>query len=187
MKILNKIIYWWKFEGKYLHREIPRSIKSLIRWFPIIWKDRDWDDHYIWIILENKLTFQAKYIGGRDYHLNAKRDAEIMMTCVRLIQRVREEYYKMEYSDYHKSEFHWDNIIDRPGHKQLRIEELSENFDEYFKKYPRIHKKVLVMENAPFNRSQKCGIAMNIANINHDRARKLLFKIMEDHIEGWWD
>ena len=30
-------------------------------------------------------------------------------------------------------------------------------------------------------------IAMNISRINHDRARKLLFKIMEDHIESWWD
>jgi hypothetical protein len=30
-------------------------------------------------------------------------------------------------------------------------------------------------------------IAMNIAHINQDRARKLLFKIMEENIEGWWD
>ena len=30
-------------------------------------------------------------------------------------------------------------------------------------------------------------IAMNIGHINHDRARKLLFKIMEESIESWWD
>jgi hypothetical protein len=30
-------------------------------------------------------------------------------------------------------------------------------------------------------------IAMNIGYINHDRARKLLFKIMESEIEKWWD
>ena len=30
-------------------------------------------------------------------------------------------------------------------------------------------------------------IAMNIGYINHDRARKMLFKIMEENIEGWWD
>jgi hypothetical protein len=28
---------------------------------------------------------------------------------------------------------------------------------------------------------------MNIGHINHSRARKLLFKIMEENIEGWWD
>jgi len=30
-------------------------------------------------------------------------------------------------------------------------------------------------------------IAMSIAHINHDRARKLLFKLMEENIERWWD
>jgi ribosomal protein L1 len=30
-------------------------------------------------------------------------------------------------------------------------------------------------------------IAMNIGYINHDRARKLLFKLMEENIEKWWD
>jgi hypothetical protein len=36
-------------------------------------------------------------------------------------------------------------------------------------------------------REDKQVIAMNIGHINHDRARKLLFKIMEENIEGWWD
>jgi hypothetical protein len=30
-------------------------------------------------------------------------------------------------------------------------------------------------------------IAMNIAHINQDRAHKLLFKIMEENIQKWWD
>jgi len=30
-------------------------------------------------------------------------------------------------------------------------------------------------------------ISMNIGHINHDRARKLLFKLMEENIEKWWD
>ena len=30
-------------------------------------------------------------------------------------------------------------------------------------------------------------IAMEIARENQDRCRKLLFKIIEENIEGWWD
>jgi hypothetical protein len=30
-------------------------------------------------------------------------------------------------------------------------------------------------------------LAMNVAHLNHERARKLLFKIMEENIERWWD
>jgi hypothetical protein len=33
----------------------------------------------------------------------------------------------------------------------------------------------------------KREIAREISRINHDRAKKLLFKILEENIEGWWD
>ena len=32
----------------------------------------------------------------------------------------------------------------------------------------------------------KQRIAHNIGYYNHNRARKLLFKIIEENIEGWW-
>ena len=176
---------WYKI--KYNIKQFFSNIRNLIRWFPIMWKDRDWDDYYIWIILETKLKNQAEYIKKRGHHLDADRDAERMMTCVRLIQKVKDEFYQMEYSDYHKSEYHFDDIPDKPGYSQLRIEELSENFDDYFKKYPRIYKQVMAMKKTSFSRSEKSGIAMNMAWINHKRAKSLLFKLLNQHIETWWD
>ena len=62
-------------------RDFIQGIKTLIRWFPIIWKDRDYDDHFIWEILKFKIRNQADYIGSKDRHVSAKRDAEIMMLC----------------------------------------------------------------------------------------------------------
>jgi hypothetical protein len=67
---------------------------------------------------------------------------------------------------------------------------LEENFDDYFKKYPLIYKRVLNGEgiiNREGREDDKQLIAMNIGYINHDRVRKLLFKTMEENIEGWWD
>ena len=100
---LENIRLWWKFEGRYYHKDFVNGVKNLIRWFPVIWKDRDWDDHFIWELMMKKITFQAKYIGDQDRHTRAKRDAEIMMTCVRLMERVKEEYYGTEYIDYHET------------------------------------------------------------------------------------
>ena len=71
-------------------RYFINSVKNIIRWFPIIWKDRDWDGWYIYTILETKIKHQAEYIGSKDRHVEAKRDAERMMTCVRLIQKVKD-------------------------------------------------------------------------------------------------
>jgi len=161
-------------------------IKNLIRWFPIIWKDRDWDDHYIWEILKFKLKNQAQYIGYHNRHVSAKRDAEIMMTCVCLIDKIQNEYYQSEHMNYHESDYNWVDC-DIPNHKQLEIVEKSEHYDDYFKKYPHIYKQVIKAEKLPFQKNDKGGIAINISHINHNRARKLLFTLMERNIERWWD
>jgi hypothetical protein len=170
-----------------------RGVKNLIKWFPVVWKDRDWDHRYIFDILEHKLKSQAKYIGDRDIHVSAKRDAEIMLTCVRLMERVRDEFYQMEYQDYHQTEYWFEDIKDKPGYSTWESEIESEDFDNFFKKYPLIYKRVLNGEGwvkydeKNTESERKMGMAMNIGHINHNRARKLLFKIMEENIEAWWD
>jgi hypothetical protein len=164
----------------YKIKQFFRRIHNLYRWFPIIWKDQDWDDHYIFEILKFKLKNQAKYIGDHNRHTTAKRDAEIMMLCVRLIEKVQDEYYGCEYMDYHKSDFRWLDT-NNPDTKELDIVELSEHFDDYFKKYPLIYRMV------PDLKAPKHKIAMQIARINEERAHKLLFKILEQNIRRWWD
>jgi hypothetical protein len=76
----------------YKIKQFFRRIYNLYRWLPIIWKDQDWDDHYIWEILKFKLKNQSKYIGTKDRHVSAKRDAEIMMLCTRLIDKIQSQY-----------------------------------------------------------------------------------------------
>ena len=188
----RRIWLWWNHDGKYLHKEIKWGIQNLIYWFPIIWKDRNWDDHYIFDVLKHKLKAQAKYIGDRDFHTQAQLDAKRMRLCVKLIQLIQDEPYAMEYMDYHKDRVWFTDCEDRPGSSLYNSEEVWENYDEFFKKYPLVYKRVLKGEG-PFTldgRDEadiKRIIAMNIAHINQDRARKLLFKIMEENIEGWWD
>ena len=188
-KMINNIKLWWKFDGSYIPLNIISGIKSVWYWLPIIWKDCNWDHGYIFDILSHKLKAQSVYIGGRGIHVNAKRDAEIMMTCTRLIEKVQGEFYGMEYADYYEDK-HWFTPTEKEGYSELNSETLNENFDAYFKKYPLIYKRVMSGEGV-FNRDgrddDKKIIAMNIAHINHDRARKLLFKIMEQNIESWWD
>lgn len=179
---------WWNQEGKYLHITIKRGIKSIWYWLPVIWKDRHWDSHYIFEIMMHKIKAQSKYIGERDIHTRAKRDAEVMMTCVRLMEKVQDEFYSSEYSDYHKTK-HWFEPAEEEGYSTWESRQLEENFDDYFAKYPLIHKRVLKGEGIfKLNgEDDKQRIAMNIGNINHERARKLLFKLMEQNIERWWD
>lgn len=187
---------YWKTIG-WRSKELGRSVKSLIRWFPIVWKDRDWDDHFIWELMKNKLRWQAKYIGDRDWHTRAQMDAKRMRLCANLMDKVQDEFYPMEYMDYHESNINFSDIPNKPGYKELYIKTLSEKFDEYFKKYPLVYKKILADKKLQVFRITadegetetdiKQRIAMNIGHYNHNRARKLLFRIMEENIECWWD
>lgn len=165
-----------------------RKLKNLWRWFPVIWKDEDWDDYYIFEILKFKLKNQAKYIGDRDFHTRAKRDAEIMNLCVHLIDKVQTEYYNTEYLDYEESKFNFIPIEGTTSSK-LEIEYTSDNLNDYFNKYPLVYNKVVTKHNLVESDDPevKHRIAMYMSRINHERACKLLFKVMERNIERWWD
>jgi hypothetical protein len=198
--ILNNkenIVYWWRQTGiRQFFRNIKYGVKNLIKWFPTIWKDRDWDQVFIYTILAKKLEFQAKYIGDRDFHTESKRDAERMNLVVRLINLQQDEFYRMEYMDYEEVEHWFEPVPEHPGYKEWKHETISERYDEYFSKYPRQYKKVLNGEGI-FIKQKKDGyvvdsndkhrIALEIAHMNQERCKKLLFKIMSDHIERWWD
>jgi hypothetical protein len=187
-EVKEKISNWIWMNIGWRFRYIYRKIRNLIRWTPIIWKDQDWDHTFIFEILKFKLKNQAKYIGGQDRHTTAKRDAELMMTCVRLIDRIQDGFYDGEYADYHEADFRFEDCEDKPGYSQLHIDEISNRFLEYFAKYP-IQYKRAIDPNTHWYYTEKTDktIAMWIGNENQKRAQTLLFKIMNEKIQGWWD
>ena len=167
------------------------NVYNLIRWFPVIWKDRDWDDYYIWEILKFKLKNQAKYIGDSDTHTRAKYNAEKMMLCARLIDKVQDEYYLMEHMDYHESDYNWLDVEDKPGYKELEIIEVSERYDEYFNQHRAAVRKILAnKEHQIFELAEekyKKRLAMNLSHYNEKRAQDILFRLLNRDIRGWWD
>ena len=188
--IFRRIELWWGHEGKYYHKFLREGIKNIIYWFPIIWKDRNWDHDYIFRILKHKLKAQAKYIGSKDRHTRAQYDSQRMKLCVNLIQKLQDSYYEMEYMDYAKDRHWFEPCGDKEGYSTWESENIWERYDDFFKKYPNMHRRVLKGEGfAPIKgrEDDKHFIAMSIGHMNYDRAHKLLFRIMERDIRGWWD
>ena len=130
-----RLYRWLRWKLPYQHKYIKYGVKNLYKWFWVIWNDRDWDHHYIFQVLKFKLEKQANHLAENGFHNNAQRDAELMMTCVRLIDKLQNEYY----------------------------------YDELCKSGVRSSEAV------------KNVIA------KHNKAKRLLFKIMNDRIEEWWD
>ena len=130
-----KLYRWVRWKLPYQHKYIKYGVKNLYKWFWVIWNDRDWDHYYIFQVLKFKLEKQANHLAENGFHNNAQRDAELMMTCVRLINKLQNEYY----------------------------------YDELCKSGVRSSEAV-----------------QNVI-AKHKKAKRLLFKIMNDRIEEWWD
>jgi hypothetical protein len=176
----------WRF------KELKRGVINIWKWLPIIWRDRDWDHFYIYQILEFKLRKQANYISTMDRHTTAQEDARDMLTCAELINRVKEGYYDSEYMDYHESEFEFLDIEDKPGFSELKIDIISEDFDSYFKKYPSWHRRAInhIKENQKrftTDHNDKKLVAMIMGDLRQEKAKELVFKMIANKINGWWD
>jgi hypothetical protein len=179
--MIERIKLWWKFEGRYYHRDFINGIKNIWNWFPTIWKDRDWDSSYIYEILIHKLEKQATYIYKYGNHVSAERDAEKMFLCARLARIQQEELYMDEYYATYKMKWEFVPTDETEEWFTMESEMLSENFIDYFAKYQRQYRSI---DKTDLDKQE---IARKIAYNNQERSRKLLFKIMEENIERWWN
>lgn len=174
------------------YKNLKQGIKNLWYWLPVIWKDRNYDEHYIYEVLKHKLKAQAKYIGDKNRYTKAQQDARRMIICTKLIQLCQDETYDIEYMNYVKDRSWFTPCEDDPDHFTWNNEIIAEDLNDFFKKYPLIYKRVMNGEG-PFTldgkneKEIKRRIAMNICHINQQRAHKLLFKIIEQNINSWWD
>lgn len=162
------------------------GIRNVFIWFKTIYKDRNWDSHYIFEIIKFKLLQQRNYLVKANRHEGVPMLNRDITLCLNLIELVQSEYYSMEYMDYCKNDY---NFIDcgeeHPGCKELDIVPVWENFDEYFKKYKTAVKKVLKKDRNLSSSKQK--LAMVLAQYNQQRCHDLLFKVLSEKINHWWD
>ena len=165
-------------------RSFLTGCKNIIKWFPILWKDRDWDQWHIFTILQKKIEFQRNEIINANRHTEIDIDNRDMTIVLNLIERVKDEYYRTEYLEFEVSEFRFIPVKDNPNLKELLIDVISDQYDEYLLRYPSTVRKVIRKNGDDLDKKTLC---LYVARENHKKATNLLFKILKDRIERWWD
>ena len=160
------------------------GVKNIFRWAPTLYKDKDWDSWYIYNILQKKIEYQRKEIINANRHTDIDRDNRDMTIALNLLERVKDDYYGMEHVDYSKTEFDFIPVEGNSNLKEMKMTVLSENYDEFLKKYPSSVRKVLKEKGNDLEKDTLCHY---VAIHNQEKARKLLFKLLEQKIERWWD
>ena len=68
------------------------GISNLIKWFPLIWKDRDFDHGYLYDILYFKLGEMQKFFESDNaWSADAKEYAKQIKECRKLLYRIMNE------------------------------------------------------------------------------------------------
>jgi hypothetical protein len=160
------------------------GVKNIFRWIPTLYKDKDWDPWYIYNILQKKIEFQRQKIINANRHTEIDRDNRDMTIALNLLERVKEDFYTTEYLDYDETKYDFIPVKDNPNLKEMVKTILSETYDEFLKKYPSSVRKVLKEKGNDLEKDVLCHY---VARHNQEKARKLLFKLLEQKIERWWD
>jgi len=159
------------------------GIKNIIRWIPTLYHDRDWDDYHILTILQKKIEHQRKQITYSNRYSGVDRENRDMTIVLNLIERVKEEYYNNEFLDYEESEYVFKPVDGHPNLKSYDINVISERYDEYLKKYPSSVRCVLKRKG----KISKKDLCFYVSLHNQEKAKNLLFKILKERMQWWWD
>jgi len=146
-----------------------RGIINIIKWSPIIFKDRQWDHFYFLEIIKYKLTLMEKFFREEGHHVLAERDSHKMKICRILCSRLLDDNYydnvfeghnkkwgksKMIFNSDNTLNFNRPNCITEEDHKKERVE------------YQKLIKKEEYLINQDLD---------------------LLFTIIRKNIMRWWD
>jgi hypothetical protein len=173
--------------GRYVHWRIRyffQGVWNIIRWIPTLYKDKDWDDAFILMILQKKIEHQRAELVEANRHTDVNRDNFWMTLVLNLIERELESYYELEKYDYCVLEDCFSEP-DEIGVCSWEINIVEDHLDVYLDKYPAMTRKVL--KKHPSLEHDHDRISTYVSKYNQDRCRNLIFEILKQKSAMWWD
>jgi len=173
--MIKKLKWKFKNEIRYWPRDFKIGIKNLITWFPIVWKDRQWDHQFIYSVLRHKLHLTEQFIRNYGIHVNHIEDSDKIKKCVLLLDRlIKDEYHesvnKYYYERWGEPEMVFEDSEEYPGYKTMDL------------KYPNVKsQKDEKLNTKQFKRN--CESEQKLKEQDLD----MLFQTMRKHIQTWWD
>jgi hypothetical protein len=175
----------WRKYSPIWFKQFIDGVLNLVKWAPVIYKDKNWDDTYIFEILKFKLVQQRKELVEANRHMGVEAINRDITICLNLIERIQEETYNLEYQDFIREKV-WFSKNDNDTftcHSEVE----DENFAGYFKKYQNQTKYLLNKHPKLGLPENKMSLAIHLSHLNQKRCQTLLFKILNEKINYWWD
>jgi len=147
-----------------------RNIKRLLYWLPIIWKDRDWDEHFFFVILQHKLKSMEKYFRKNAHFIGMEKEAKKIKICVQILNRIIDDNY-LDLA-FRQHEQKWGKLkLDFKG-------KLKNEVDIYRTKTTPETKAQEAIESKQYHELEEYLRKQDLT---------YLFYLINKYIRGWWD
>jgi len=160
------------------------QIKNVFRWLPIIWKQYDFDYNYSLEVFKFQLQKQAEFLeSDRAVTLCAKDKAKRIRTVIKLMEKVYEDDYSMEYVDKLK-ELYGKDVLEVSF-----VETGDTTFNDFSGKTEKLFSMRYKYETWD-NVDEIKKVKEQLIKGSHDkqmRAHKILWSLIEKDIRDWWD
>jgi len=149
-----------------------RSIKRLFYWFPVIWKDRDWDDYFIWILLYHKFKSMENFYKHKAQPIVGDNRASQIRVCNLLLKRLTDSnYLDIAFKQHEKK---WGKLKSNWGIFNEKLTKLD------------IHRTKVTPETEAQERveSKRCH---ELEDYLERQDLAYLSHLINKHSRGWWD
>lgn len=167
MKYVKNLIYW--FKRKFW------QIRNVIKWLPVIWGQFDFDYHYSLEVFKFQLKKQAQFLESKkSYTQSAPYNAQRIRTVLKLMDKVYDEEYALEYQKI---------LQEKYGEDILDIKFVD------CKSKPTLYEMVYKYESRPDAKkieAEKSKLFKE-SHEKQEKAHKILWKLIEKDIRSWWD
>ena len=174
---LSKLLETVKFkisDVRNLWYSLKLGIENLFKWTPVIWRDRDWDHHFLFEILAFKISNMERSFRKYGHHVEAEKDANNMSMCVETLHRLMEEDYQKK--AFKKHDEKW-------GEPSLKfIDSDKKDFKQLLIERPNVKtKEDEEQERKEFRYCLKEEERLTKQDIDY------IFDMLKKHIREWWD
>jgi len=108
-------------------RKILYGLENVVRWLPVIWNDRQWDEYYLFRIMKKKLELmEGFYVSDAPVAEGAENIANDIQRAIELLTYIMEEEYAQD-----AFEEYWDECLDESSNSIFYFtKEQSELFEK---------------------------------------------------------
>ena len=170
-KELDKVIHITPAWEQAWH-DLKYGIENLIRWFPVIWKDRDWHYGYVYVLLHHKLSSMENVISDGPF-VNSRKYGERIRYCKLLLKRLTDENYHDIAFMYHYKKW---------GEPEMDFVPIDDEFSEMVITYP----NRITAEDKKWEGIEH-RICMKNEQFLEKQDREQLFAMLDKYIANWWD